>query len=38
MKRILLCAAVLVMFIGVVAGCHHEVEPAHDATLIMLDS
>ncbi len=36
MKKFLLCAVVLVMLVGAVAGCHHEVEPAHEANLILL--
>jgi len=27
----------LAMLVGAVAACHHEVEPAHDASLILLD-
>ncbi len=38
MKKLVLCIVVVVMLVGAVAGCHHEVEPAPNASLSLLDS
>ncbi len=36
MKKVLLCVAVLGVLIGAMAGCHHEVEPAHEAGFVVI--